>query len=191
MTITYQGINGVLHLAEFGNNGTTRYLEILFCEMDFTGPTSRPRTEETLRMNRGTFDTVAHYIEGPEDPRYEPIPISFSARLADTVNTRVLSDWISGVTTISGTTRIYSWKGKTTIDGNTLPDFVDNTAKQAYQFEILWDGTNDLGYQYNEVYMPPGEQTITESPDGLMLSINGQVYGGVTRITALASYTAI
>lgn len=185
--IIFQGKDGVIYLSDNGTNGTTYYLEVLFCEMDFTGPTSRPRTEETLRMDRGNFDTNAHYTEGPDDPRYAPLPISFSCRIADTVNTRVLSDWLSGVTKITGTTQLYSTKGKTTIDGNTLPDFRDgetNTkGKYAYKLDVIWDGTSDLGYAYNEIYFPPGEQTITESADGLMLSANGQCYGGVTRLT--------
>ena len=56
------------------------------------------------------------------------------------VNTRVLVDWISGVTKVTGTTQLYSYKGKTTIDGNTLPSFADSTGKYAYRVEVLWDG---------------------------------------------------
>ena len=193
--IILQGKDGQLNIADFGTNGTTYHLEVLFCEMDFSGPTSRPRTEETLKMDRGNFDTNAHYTEGPDDPRYAPIPISFSCRVADTVNSRVLADWLSGVTKITGTTQLYSAKGKTTIDGNTLPDFKDGESgtkgKYAYQVEVLWDGTSDIGYRYSEVYFTPGEQTITESADGLMLSAAGQCFGDVSRITALTSYTSI
>jgi len=187
-----QGIDGQLSLQEFGNNGTTYGMQILFCEMDFSGPSSRPRTEETLVMNRGTFSTSAHYIEGPDDPRYAPIPITFSCRLADTVNTRILSDWISGVTKLTGTTQLYSFKGKTTLDGNTLPNFNDTTGKYAYRVEMLWDTAgSDLGYQYNEVYFPPGQQTISESPDGLTLSANGQCFGDVSRILLISGTTPV
>jgi len=190
--VILQGIDGQLSIQEFGNNGTTYGMQILFCEMDFSGPTTRPRTEETLVMNRGTFSTAAHYIEGSDDPRYAPVPITFSTRLADTTNTRILSDWVSGVTKLTGTTQLYSFKGKTTIDGNTLPDFNDTTGKYAYRVEMLWNTAgSDLGYQYNEVHFPPGQQTISESPDGLMLSANGQCYGDTTRITAFYSGTSI
>jgi len=185
VTISFQGKDGVLNLMDFGNNGTSYRLEVLFCEMDFTGPTTRPRTEESLVMNRGNFDTNAHYIEGNDDPRYAPVPISFSARLADTTNTHDLSDWISGSTVVSGK-QLYSYKGKTTIDGNTLPTFVDTANKYAYRVEMVWWGTasgNTYGLRYEEVYFPPGEQTISESADGLILSCNGQVYGDVTAIT--------
>lgn len=186
MTILFQGKDGDLRLADLGSGGTTYYLQVLFCEMDFTGPTSRPRVEDTLVMDRGVFDSNAHYISSNDEPRYAPLPFSFSCRLADTVNSRSLMDWLSGATNIpnlvGGTTRIYSWDGTTTIDGNTLPAFKDD--KSTYRLQMLWDGSSDIGIQYNEVYFSPGQQTLTESADGLKLSANGMIYGDVTRITA-------
>ena len=185
----FQGKDGELRLSDMGVGGTTYYLAVLFSEMDFTGPTSRPRVEDSLIMDRGVFDSNAHYISGNDEPRYAPLPISFSCKLADTVNTRVLMDWISGVTKTAGTTQLYTMKGTTTIDGNTLPAFKDNTGKYAYQTEVLWDGSNDLGLRYQEVFFPPGQQTITESADGLTLAVNGMVYGDVTRITGFDAAT--
>uniref|UniRef100_A0A6M3IDZ2 Tail protein n=1 Tax=viral metagenome TaxID=1070528 RepID=A0A6M3IDZ2_9ZZZZ len=183
----FAGKDGELRLADKGSGGTTYYLPVLFCEMDFTGPTSRPRVEDTLIMDRGIFDSNAHYISGDDSPRYAPLPFSFSARLADTVNSRVLMDWTSGATRIpnavGGSSTIYSWDGTTTIDGNTLPAFKDD--KTTLRVQVLWDGTSDIGLQYNEVYFTPGQQTITESADGLILSANGMIYGDVTRIAAL------
>ena len=193
------GKDGELRIAEFGfgvtaGTGTTHYMQVLFCEMDFTGPTSRPRIEDTLIMDRGLFDSNAHYISGNDSPRYAPIPFSFSARLADTINSRALMDWLSGATNIpnavGGTTRIYSFDGNTTIDGNTLPAFKDG-GKTTLRAQVLWDGTSDIGLQYNEVYFTPGQQTITESVDGLILSANGMIYGDVTRITAFSSGASI
>jgi len=181
----FQGKDGELRINDHGLNGTTHYLEVLFCEMNFTGPTARPKTEETLIMNRGKMDTDAHYIDGDDAPIYAPIPISFSCRLADTSASTVALDWFSGVTTIR-TKVLYSRDGNAVWLGNTLPAFRDSS-KQAYTIELLWDGTQDIGYQYDCVYFPPSEQTITESGDNLILSINGQVYGGVTRITAFNS----
>ena len=181
------GKDGEIRISELGSiAGATHYLQVLFCEMDFTGPTSRPRVEDTLIMDRGVFDTNAHYISGDDSPRYAPLPFSFSARLADTVSSRVLMDWTSGATRIpnlaGGSTIIFSWDGTTTIDGNTLPAFKDD--KTTLRAQVLWDGTSDIGLQYNEVYFTPGQQTITESVDGLILSCNGMVYGDVTRIAA-------
>ena len=189
----FQGKDGELRLYDYGNDGTTYYMKILFCEMNYDGPIARPRTEEKLIMDRGNFNADAHYAEGNDEPRYSPIPITFSCRLADTVNTRALADWISGATNIpnvaGGTTRIYSWDGITTIDGNTLPSFRD-TGKQSYRAEVLWDGANDLGFRNDEVYFVPQESKITESAEGLILSCNGQIYGAVARITAFTSSTS-
>jgi len=182
----FQGKDGELRIAELGSGGTTHYLSVLFCEMDFTGPTSRPRIEDTLIMDRGIFDTNAHYISGDDSPRYAPMPFSFSARLADTVNSRALMDWLSGATNIpnavGGTTQVYSFDGTTTIDGNTLPAFKDD--KTTYRVQVLWDGDSDIGLQYNDVFFPPGQQTITESADALTIASNGMIFGDVTRITA-------
>jgi len=186
------GKDGELRIAELGiggptaGQGTTHYLQVLFCEMNFSGPTSRPRVEDRLIMDRGVFDSSAHYVSGNDEPRYAPMPFSFSARLADTINSRALMDWLSGSTNIpnavGGATQIYSWDGTTTIDGNTLPVFKDD--KSTYRVQVLWDGTSDIGLQYNEAYFPPGQQTLAESADGLTLTANGMIYGDVTRITA-------
>ena len=90
----FQGKDGELRIIEFGLNGTTRYLKFLFCEMNYDGPISRPRSEETLIMDRGNFDSNAHYIAGNDEPRYSALPLTFSCRLADTTNTQVLLDWL-------------------------------------------------------------------------------------------------
>ena len=209
MTMEFAGKDGELRLYSDGfiyyssgttvsePSGTTYYFEVLFTEMDFTGPITRPRTEETLIMDRGNFDTNAHYIEGNDEARYAKIPISFSCKLADTVNTRSLYDWLEGVSApvnvVGGSTTIYSPLGTTTIDGNTLPKIPTKNSGTTpiWNVETLWDGTSDYGIQYNEVYFTPGEQTITESADGLTLSCNGMVLGDVTRITAFTSGTSI
>ena len=176
--------------------------------MDFSAPSSRPRTEERLIMDRGNFDTISHYAEGDDAPRYAPMSMSFSARLADTVDTRVLNDLLAAATpglltsTVSGTlvpvdnvaggtSYFATWDGLTTIDGNSLVAFAD-AEKMSYRVEVLWDGpSSDIGYRFEEVHFAAGEQTITESADGLMLSCNGQVYGDVTRITVFTTGTSI
>lgn len=210
-----QGQDGELRIVEWGNVGTrvgtTYYLEILFCEMDFSAATSRPRAEERLILDRNKADTNMHYALGPDTPRYEPIPLTFSARIQDTTNSWAVSEWLSGssnvYTTLNatdgvGTTVITSWAGKGaagtggTIDGNTLPDFAadgdPNLEKMTYRVEIRWDGASKIGYQYNQVHFTPGENTITESPDGLIINANAQVYGDVTRIADFtAGYTSI
>jgi len=183
----FQGKDGELRIYDFGNNGVTYYMKVLFCEMNYDGPLARLRGEERLIMDRGMWDSNAHYVTGNDEPRYAPMPITFSCRVADSVNFRALSDWVSGVTNlpnnVGGTSKVYSWSGKTTIDGVATPVFAD-TPKATYRVEVLWDGTNDFGFRNEEVYFPPGEQKITESADALTITINGQIMGDVTRITA-------
>ncbi len=217
--IQLQGKDGELRIYERGSvhaasdglssdGSTTTYLEVLFCEMDFTAATGKPRTEERLIMDRGNYDTESHYVEGDDSPRYAPGAMSFSCRLADTVDTRVLSDLLSAAsdaviaagTTIGarlpienaagGVTYFSSFDGSTTIDGNALSAFEDSK-KFSFRIEMKWTGSNDLGYRFEEVHFPPGETTITESVDGLMLSANGQCYGDVTRILSFQSGTSI
>ena len=189
----FTGKDGELRLIEYANatTGVTRsYIEVLFCEMDLTMPIARPRTEENLIMDRGNADTNMHFIESNDEPRYAPIPLSFSCKLADTTDTRALTEWLSGVTephnALGGVTTIYSWDGATAIDSITLPSFVDS-GKMTLRVQVLWDGTTDLGYQADQVYFLPNESTITESADRLTLSANGQIYGGVTRISAFST----
>jgi hypothetical protein len=186
--MNFQGKDGKLRI----QCGTTKYAEILFTDMNFTAPTARPRTDETLIMNRGRFDSDAHYVQSDDEPRYAPLDMSFSCRLADTINSRGIAQLFSGVSNLntggaaSGTTRLYTMKGTTSIDGNTLPEFNENsggvTAKLAYHVEVLWDGVQDFGMKYNEVWFKPGQSTITESKDGLTLNVKGLIYGEVTRI---------
>ena len=191
----YQGKDGELRIIGGIYAGVTHYYqEVLFCEMDCSLPSSRPRTEESLKLNRGQMDSDAHYVEGPDDPIYAPIPVTFSARLADTYNTYALLDMISGLTQVAnnagGTTTIPSWddgpSGTTvSILGNSLPKFAD-AGKTTYRLEVVWNtsaSASTLGFRLDNVYFTPGEQNLTESADGLILSCNGQIYGGVSRIT--------
>jgi len=70
----------------------------------------------------------------------------------------------------------------------SLPAFAD-TSKNSWRVEVLWDGTNDYGQRFEEVYFPPDQQTITEAEDGLTLSVNALVYGAVSRISVFAAGT--
>lgn len=182
----FQGKDGELRMYDHGLNGTTYYLEVLFTDMNFSGPISRPRTEERLIMDRGNFDTNAHYVESNDEPRYAPFAITFSCKMADTVHARVINDWLSGDAKVGGSTTLYTRKGKTTLDGNTLPTFKESN-KMAYDIEVLWDGTSDYGLHYYEVFFKPNECTITEAEDGITLSVNADVYGDTTRITAFSA----
>ena len=198
-----QGRDGELRIIEKGpyggapvRRGVTHYLEVLFCGMDFSAPLERPKVEERLILNRNTFDSDAHYVQGSDDVKLAPLSMTFSCMIDDKSQSQTMSDWLSGATQVysatqSGLTRIYSWDGKTLIgpttgSGISVPAFYDAT-KQSYRVEIKWDGSTDYGVQYEEVYFPPDQQTITESEDGLSISGNALIYGGVSRITGFTS----
>jgi len=195
MPKTFTGKDGELRIYDRGTGGTTHYLKILFCDMNLTGPIARPKVDENLVLNRQTFDSDSHYVEGSDEAILAPLPLTFSCRADDQTHTKALHTWLSGGTMIpnvkGATSTIYSWKGESslTTGGTSLPDFADSS-KSAYRVEVLWDGTtNDYGLRWEEVYFPPNEQAITEAPENVILGINGQVYGGITRITAFSAGT--
>jgi hypothetical protein len=183
--------DGELRLYEHGYSGVTKYIEILFADANLSGPMGRPQTEELLILDRGLLDSNAHYVEGGDAPRLEPLTLTFSCRSADTKNTQLLLQMAAGVTdhlVVGGTTyQINSRKGKgIALYGFTTaaPNFKDTAFKMCWMVETLWSGTSDWGMRWDEVYFPPDQQTITESEDSLTLTLNGMVYGGVTTIVA-------
>ena len=67
----FQGKDGELRIMDFGYDGTSSMMKVLFSEMDFDGPISRPRTEEELIMDRNQFDSNSHYIEKDEHEAHD------------------------------------------------------------------------------------------------------------------------
>ena len=189
----FQHRDGELHVYEHGNSGSTYYLEILFTNASLSGPLARPRTEEILYTDRGNLDTNAGYREGTQAATMEPMPLTFTCRLANTAHTDVMRDWFSGATTVRSK-RIYSRSGigiAIPQMGTTgaLPAFKDS-GKMVFLVESLWSGSgvSNLGIRWDEVYFPPNEQTITEGEDAITLNLNGQIYGGVTTLIAFRSH---
>ena len=192
----FQGFDGELRIYDYGNSGNTTYMKVLFCAMDLSAPLARPKTDESLILDRGVLDSNSHYVQGSEEVKYGPLSLSFSCRLADTVDSRALSDWVAGVTQLAssggGTTTLYSWSGHTTMgpSGVSVPSFED-TSKMTYRVEIVWDGTNDLAYRYDNVFFKPGESTVNESEEAVTLNASGEIYGDVSRITAFTSGSGV
>ena len=140
----------------------------------------RKKTEERYILDRGVMDSNAHYVQGSDDPLYEALPLTVSCKINDTTSGVSYLDELFRGGPVNGKTPATS-KGKTMNDGsNANPDFVDST-KVCFHVECLWSGTTDLGYEWAEVYFPPGEQTIAEAEDGITLSLNGQIYGTINR----------
>lgn len=187
----------------YDGSTTNYYLQVLFTQGDFSAPLARPHVEEMLNMDRGNFDQHSQYYEGPDDPVLEPLGISFSAIIDSSLDNRVVTELFSGSTQVSTTNAaitdvpvtLTTSKASSTVringaDVSTVA-FGDST-KTCYNVEILWDQSgSDIGVKYNEVYFPPGEQTISESADAVTLSLNGMWYGSSSTIAAFTSGTSI
>jgi len=169
-----------------GYSGAT-YAAMLFVNTGFSAPIARTKPIETLVMDRGVYDGNAEYRDGMDSEKLEPLPLSFSLSLIDDTTTQYFMRMIEGTSPLTVNGRaLRSTKGDSKIDGVSTPHFSD-TSKMAWDIEVLWDGTTDLGYRWREVYFPGAQQTINESEDSVILNVNGLVYGDVTRITALST----
>jgi len=161
-----------------------QYFEVKFSAMDFDGPIGRPLAGEILILNRAKMDSAAHYLKGPDDVIYRPLPLSLSCLIDDTYNhdnvflALECGNVNYGTWNASGT----STKGDTQNDGsNDNPAFADSN-KKAVNVQILWTGDNPLGYAYYECYFPPPESDITEGEEGITLAARAGVYGVIERI---------
>ncbi len=155
-----------------------QFFEVVFANMDFSGPLGRARQEEMLILNRGKADANMHFVKGPDSPIYEPLPISFSLALDDTVNKNDIQPALvcgnpgSTYWTSTGTTA----KGTTKNDGtNYNPAFADSN-KKAVNIQILF-GTMGIGWAFYEVYFPEEQITIAESESDVILAAAGGCYG--------------
>ncbi|MCK9326041.1 MAG: hypothetical protein M0P69_11175 [Bacteroidales bacterium] len=163
-----------------------QYFEVAFASMDFSGPMGRAKIEETLVLNRGKMDAYAHYINGAESKIHEPVAVSFSCSIDDTVNDTAImaalecgnpdsTNWDATGATI---------KGRTKNDGSTFnPTFADST-KKAVAIQMLWEDVDDKteGWAFYEIFYPPDEQSIAEAEDAVSFSTAGGCYGVIERI---------
>jgi hypothetical protein len=120
-----------------------------------------------------------------DEEKLAPLPISFTFKTVDDVTTRRFIDLLTGTSPLTLMGRsIRSSKGSSTISGITLPQFAD-TGKMAYDCEVLWDGTSDLGFRWSETHFH--EVTVTEAEEEVTITANGNVYGAVSRTAAFRS----
>lgn len=161
-----------------------QFFEVAFAAMDFSGPIGRKLQDEILVLDRNTMSARGHYIKGPDDPLYEPVPISFSCAIDDTYNKDDIMEALacgdpdSTYWTATGT----SSKGDTKNDGtNSNPSFVD-TSKKCVNVQIIWTGSTPIGMAFYECYFPPEEISLSESEEGITLSANGGCYGVIETI---------
>lgn len=206
MSPTYYGKNGELRF--YDGTATPNYIVLPFSEMNLNVPEGANRPEELIRMNRGQLDSLAHYIQGLDDPIVEPVQMTTSFRLISGVNKNLIHDFL-GLRYASG--QQASWEAGTgptpltTTKGTsagrpagltgtlvTLPLFTD-PKKVCVNVECLWDDLNGskIGRLLSEVYFRPGEQSLNEAPDGVIVNLNGQVYGQIRDITEFTSGSVV
>lgn len=176
--------------------GTPFVLAMAFDSGDFDGPMGQPRQEEILYLHRGTMDSNAHYVKGGDDALMAPLPFTFSFHIEDAGVTEDLINWLKacndGATTKVGVTSntLVTTAGDTQRDGATANPAPADSNKLLCDVQILWNSAsgNDLSVRYYEVWFPLNEQRISESAEGVMISLSGQIYGTVA-IVATASQT--
>lgn len=170
-----------------------QYFALCFDGGDLTAPEGRPRPEETPVFCRGRATTgTVHHISGDDTPILEPLELSFTCKLDNTINKTALvaalqclnpnydTNWdATGVSTKQDTTL-------TNGDGTTFttPPFADSS-KKAICVQIVWTRDSvSIGRAYHEVYIAPDQISIAEAEDGVVLSITAQIYGAIQTIYA-------
>lgn len=170
------------------------YLELKTDNADINHPMGQPRQEEVLVLFRGLMDAKAHYVKGSDEKLMGAVPITLSATLDDTTDTRYLLEWLKGMSDAGATTvnakTLVSTKVDTKRDGtNFNPAFADaNKFTSNIEYFLNTSGT-DVLFQINEIYLPLEEQSIVESADGVNINLSGQCYGTIV-YTPAGSFTA-
>lgn len=186
------------------------FLELPF-RGNITAPVDRPRPPETIVTDRGRITADMHYVLGADTPIMDPLPMTLNFRLGNSEPnySKFLTIIRGPASSATGTTRPTktiggrtwtSTKGSTQVrsapaDGtaselHTTPDFIDKE-KWCVNIEALWedpDNAADQGFQWNEVYLPLNRQ-LTEGENDVMVSLDGEIYGSITTITAFTAGT--
>lgn len=183
-----------------------------FIEVPFrgtvTGPVDIPRPAETMVLDRGRLTADAHYVVADDSAIVAALPFSCNFRLGNTepnfskLLTIVRGPANTGTTrptkTIGGrtwtSTKATTQRRNADVSGgglalHTTPDFSD-VEKWCCNAELLWedtDNSNDRGFQWNELYLPPNQ--VTEGQDNTTVDLSGEVYGSITTLTAFTAGT--
>jgi len=189
-----------------GNTPTKFFFEVPF-RGNIVGPVDRPRPAETIILDRGRGTADAHYVQGADDVIYQPLPLTFNFRLANTepnflkllqairatggtsATQKTIGGW--AWTTTKGTSQLRNAVPTGVGAGQELhstPGFTD-PEKWCCNVEVLWedpDNQNDRGFQWAEVFFPPDRQ-VTEGDLDVMVDMSGEVYGAITPITAFTA----
>ena len=169
-----------------------------FESLNFTGPAAKPRPPDPIVVTAGGYVHVPD-SEAYEAAFYEPLPFSFSCLINDTDRIK-LRDALCNIDLKSpwavGGKQWASTKGKGSI---IMPDGTfqgtrafSDTKKVSVDMQLLFknaQATTSHGMNYEEVYVPPQDVEMTESPDTIELSIRGLIYGDIDPISAFTTGT--
>ena len=198
---TYYGKFGELRIYSNTNDGTGGkfYFQCAFAGMDFSTVLSRPRPDEIPVMDRGILNGYAHHVQGPDTPIIQPQQLTFTCMMDNTINrlnlVRALSNpfrespWSVGGqtwTNVNGTTLQINGAGS--LVSTPLPF---DTQQDRLNVAVLWRGdpldvteTDNMGFNLNEVWFPPGQSRIVEAPDSVKLNVTGFIYGTISAMSA-------
>ncbi len=177
----------------YDSTATPNYIECAFDGGDLNGPLGRKRPEEKLILDKGKATANAHYIAGPDDPIFEPLPFSFTAKIVGGLaKAQYLRQMIAamndgGTTTVQAQTLVTT-KGDSTVGGITTPAFADSN-KLTMDLELILDNdASDWGIQYQEAYIPADQCKVQIGENESVLSIAGLIFGAID--PELTAFTA-
>ena len=161
--------------------------QVKFIMADPQIPAGRQRPEQRLVIDRNRASSSMRYSKGPDDVIFEPIEMSFTARLDEKVNRNSLWQAL-----VAGTVGSHNWittKGTSQLESVTLPGFDRDTNLKTVNVEILYTGaTTNWGRKMKEVFFDPARITFGPADqDGLSFSATGQIYGPITSISSFTT----
>jgi len=169
-----------------------QYFEVAFSQMDFQGPSGRPRREEVIQLNRGKVDGLAHYVKGPDGRLYEPLEVAFSCALDDAANKAGIEEALDcgNPGTALWSAAGLSTKGLTRNEGASFNPVFADPSKKAVNLQMLFEapaGEPAQGWAYYETLCPGDWRKVDEGEGGVILSCRAACYGVVERIHAIAN----
>lgn len=181
----YTLMDGELRI--YDGTATPFCYQVKFIMADPQIPSGRQLPEQRLILDRNRASSSMRYTKGPDDVAFEPIDMSFSARLDEKVNRNSLWQALT-----AGTVGTHNWvttKGTSQILSVTLPTFDRDTAKKTVNVEILYTGaTTNWGRRIKEVEFDPTRITFGPADlDGLTFNATGRIYGPITSISSFTT----
>jgi len=169
-----------------------QYFSFIFDMGDLNAPEGRARPEETFVHHRGRgHSDYSHAVAGPDAPIFDPLDLSFSARVGNTYATLAMlvgaltcgnpdyaTTWDATGTSTKGTSKVINGAGTAV----TTPAFEDSS-KKTVDIQILWTRNSvRLGMAYHEVFFSEDQLQLQESEESVLMSVTGKIYGKIEPI---------